>query len=121
MQYKHSCNISSQIHSRILLLNYVLIGPAGTEPISELLQTFQDSIGCRCCRNSVGVTTYPVRSRGGAGGVVHRRTHGESDAVAALLDQVDDVPVVQTVDLYVVHSEDPVPDLESSTAFCRGS
>ena len=50
-----------------------------------------------------------------------RRSYGESDAVAALLDEVDDVPVVEGVDLHVVHGEDPVPDLEPAAPLCRGA
>ena len=41
----------------------------------------------------------------------NRRSHGQGDAVAALLDQVDDVPVVEGVDVHVVHRQDPVSHL----------
>ena len=45
------------------------------------------------------------------------RPHGQSDAVAALLDQVDDVAVVEGVDLHVVHGKDSVSHLEATAAF----
>ena len=44
------------------------------------------------------------------------RPHGQSDAVAALLDQVDDVPVVERVDLNVVHGKNSVSNLEATTS-----
>ena len=43
----------------------------------------------------------------------------QCDAVPTLLDQVDDVPVVQGVDVHVVHRQDPVSHLKSPTTFCR--
>ena len=48
----------------------------------------------------------------------NRRSHSQGDAVAALLDQVDDVPVVERVDLNVVHGKDSVSHLKSPTALC---
>ena len=41
----------------------------------------------------------------------------ERDTVATLLDEVDNVPMVEAVDVDVVHGEDPVPDLEMATSF----
>ena len=35
----------------------------------------------------------------------------QCDAVSALLDQVDDVPVVEGVDVHVVHCQDSVSNL----------
>ena len=40
-------------------------------------------------------------------------------AVAALLDQVDDVAVVQGVDVHVVDGEDPVADLQAAASLRR--
>ena len=48
----------------------------------------------------------------------NRRSHSESDAVAALLDEVDDVAVVEGVDVHVVHRQDAVSHLEASATFC---
>ena len=47
-----------------------------------------------------------------------RRSYGESDAVAALLDEVDDVAVVEGVDLHVVDCQDSVSNLQSAAALC---
>ena len=55
------------------------------------------------------------------GQLTDRRSYGESDAVAALLDEVDDVPVVEGVDLHMVDGEDPVADLEPAAPLCRGA
>ena len=47
------------------------------------------------------------------------RTHSQRDAVAALLDQVDDVSVVQGVDIDMVDGQYPVSNLQPSATFCR--
>ena len=44
--------------------------------------------------------------------LTYGRAHGEGDAVAAVLDEVDDVAVVETVDVHVVHRQDPVTHLQ---------
>ena len=41
----------------------------------------------------------------------NRRSHCQSDTVAALLDEVDDVAVVEGVDVHVVHRQDAVSHL----------
>ena len=46
------------------------------------------------------------------------RSDGQGDAVAALLDQVHDVPVVEGVDLHVVHGQNSVSNLEATTSLC---
>ena len=46
------------------------------------------------------------------------RSDGQGDAVAALLDQVDDVAVVEGVDLHVVHGQNSVSNLEATTSLC---
>ena len=80
-------------------------------------------------------TTHPVRCRGGARGVVckeeklaintnessqrlddfrehtYRGPDSQRHAVAALLDEVDDVAVVEGVDVHVVHRQDAVSHL----------
>ena len=51
--------------------------------------------------------------------LTYGRAHGEGDAVAAVLDEVDDVAVVEGVDVHVVHCEDPVPHLQTAATFRR--
>ena len=46
------------------------------------------------------------------------RSDGQGDAVAALLDQVDDVAVVEGVDLHVVHGQNSVSNLEATASLC---
>ena len=43
--------------------------------------------------------------------LTYGRADSQCDAVPALLDQVDDVPVVEGVDVHVVHCQDSVPNL----------
>ena len=43
--------------------------------------------------------------------LTYRGADSQCDAVPTLLDQVDDVPVVQGVDVHVVHRQDPVSHL----------
>ena len=85
----------------------------------------------------MSATTHPVRCRGGARGVVckeeklaintnetessqrlddfrehtYRGPDSQRHAVAALLDEVDDVAVVECVDVHVVHRQDAVSHL----------
>ena len=91
----------------------------------------------------MSATTHPVRCRGGARGVVckeeklainsnetetsqrlvdfreqtYRGPDSQRHAVAALLDEVDDVAVVEGVDLHVVHGKDSVSHLEATATF----
>ena len=51
----------------------------------------------------------------------YRGPDSQRHAVAALLDEVDDVPVVEGVDLHMVDGEDPVPDLEPAAPLCWGA
>jgi len=59
----------------------------------------------------VDLLVLPVRCRGGARGVVYRGPDSQRHAVAALLDEVDDVAVVEGVDVHVVHRQDAVSHL----------
>ena len=49
----------------------------------------------------------------------YRGPDSQRHAVAALLDEVDDVAVVEGVDVHVVHCEDPVPHLQTAATFRR--
>ena len=49
--------------------------------------------------------------RGGEGSLTYWGSDSQRHAVPALLDQVDDVPVVEGVDVHVVHRQDSVSHL----------
>ena len=49
------------------------------------------------------------------------RTDRESDAVAGVFDQVDDVSVMKRVDVNMIHRQDSVSNLETSASFRRRS
>ena len=52
------------------------------------------------------------------GNITYRGPDSQRHAVAALLDEVDDVSVVEGVDVHVVHRQDAVSHLEASAPFC---
>ena len=47
------------------------------------------------------------------------RSDRKGDTVAAVLDQVDNVAVVEAVDVHVVDCQDPVSNLQSAAALGR--
>ena len=45
--------------------------------------------------------------------LTYGRPHGHDDAVARVLDEVDDLPVVEGADVHVVHRQDAVAHVQT--------
>ena len=63
--------------------------------------------------------TYPVRVGRVAGSVVERRADRQRDRVAGIFDQVDNVTVVQTRYVVVVHGQNAVADVQPGATLGR--
>ena len=53
--------------------------------------------------------------------LTYGRSDSEGDAVAAVLDEVDNVAMMETVDINMVDSKDSVSHLETATSLGWGS